>query len=228
MKKADGLENCKACGKEFIPLHHKAKTCSEECKAANSKRIKTEYYIRNKPLVISRSKESRLKNPDRYKPKVKNRDNPTAKYYKKYYTKNKDKVLKKSRELAATPARKLYMKEYRKANRKKCLSYYRNYKMRNPDVAKNGHLRRKFNITKETYDLMLTAQNGVCAICLCPETRTHHKTGKLKDLSVDHCHTTGKIRGLLCFSCNSSLGKFKDCIETLQRAIQYLTKSRED
>jgi len=48
-----------------------------------------------------------------------------------------------------------------------------------------------------------------------------------KRLAVDHCHVSGKIRGLLCFHCNSSLGKMKDSVEILQNAIDYLKKNRE-
>ena len=55
-------------------------------------------------------------------------------------------------------------------------------------------------------------QQGKCA--LCPEPATH----------LDHCHDTGKIRGLLCVKCNSGLGMFKDSVETLKAAIDYLSR----
>ena len=55
--------------------------------------------------------------------------------------------------------------------------------------------------------------------------KCNKETGKLKRLAVDHCHETGKVRGLLCFHYNSSLGKFKDSIELLQNAIDYLKDS---
>ena len=61
---------------------------------------------------------------------------------------------------------------------------------------------------------MLEKQNHVCAICGNKDNN--------KKLAVDHCHTTGVIRGLLCSACNTSLGKFKDSVELLQNAIQYL------
>lgn len=64
---------------------------------------------------------------------------------------------------------------------------------------------------------MFDEQKGRCAIC---ETEiTAYKTA-----NVDHCHTTGKVRGLLCFLCNSGLGKFKDDKGRLQKAIEYLDK----
>jgi hypothetical protein len=73
--------------------------------------------------------------------------------------------------------------------------------------------------------LMLEKQKNVCAICHQPETMAVE--GILKRLSVDHCHESEKngiinIRGLLCARCNHGLGKFKDNIDTMNNAIQYL------
>jgi hypothetical protein len=68
---------------------------------------------------------------------------------------------------------------------------------------------------------MLIKQEGRCAICSLSET-SRDRNDKIKVLSVDHCHVTGKIRGLLCHSCNVGLGLFKDNIDTIQNAILYL------
>lgn len=65
---------------------------------------------------------------------------------------------------------------------------------------------------------MLHNQGNKCKIC---ET---HESEFDKRLAVDHCHKTGKVRGLLCSSCNTSLGKFKDDPEILRRAINYLER----
>jgi hypothetical protein len=89
-------------------------------------------------------------------------------------------------------------------------------KKQNPEYARNYHLVQKYGITQEDYEEMLKVQSGVCAVC---------KDGNRK-LVVDHCHTTGKIRGLLCHHCNVSLGLFNDNIETLQEAIRYLSWHR--
>lgn len=80
----------------------------------------------------------------------------------------------------------------------------------------NKHLWSKYGITHIEYDQMLFAQDGLCKIC-----KRHH-TEFSKRLSVDHCHTTGKIRGLLCSSCNLVLGFAQDDVETLSQAIKYL------
>ena len=72
------------------------------------------------------------------------------------------------------------------------------------------NLRRRYGITKDTYMAMLEEQEWVCKICKKPETAKHPRTKTLKRLSVDHCHTTGKVRGLLCTSCNVAVGHYEN------------------
>jgi Recombination endonuclease VII len=71
---------------------------------------------------------------------------------------------------------------------------------------------------------MLIAQKGACWICEKPETVRSNPNGIIDSLRVDHCHKTGKIRGLLCSECNFGLSKFKDDICLMERAIQYLKR----
>jgi hypothetical protein len=85
---------------------------------------------------------------------------------------------------------------------------------------REGHLRRKYGIDQESYLQRLAAQGGCCAICEKPAES--ERDGKLR---VDHCHSTGKIRGLLCDSCNVGLGKFGDNIDSLTVAIMYLRQN---
>lgn len=91
---------------------------------------------------------------------------------------------------------------------------------KNPEETKRKT--RQYNlqcihgITLEDFDVMLAKSGGRCELC--------------KEIfqftpQIDHCHTTGKIRGLLCKTCNTGLGKFQDSVEQLQKAIQYLQKS---
>ena len=83
--------------------------------------------------------------------------------------------------------------------------------------------------TKERHELLqegeyrelLEKQNGNCAICKKPEKR-RDKFGRLKSLAVDHCHTDGHVRGLLCADCNVALGYFGDSPDILESAIRYL------
>jgi hypothetical protein len=92
----------------------------------------------------------------------------------------------------------------------------------NPDYYRNYDLLKKYGITFADYSQMLTAQDGVCAICGNPETRVDKRLNRVSSLAVDHCHTTGKVRGLLCHACNAALGHVSDSVETLERAIAYL------
>lgn len=85
------------------------------------------------------------------------------------------------------------------------------------------NLRRYFGMSLEDYDRILAKQGGGCAIC---GSKDSGKTGKksTKWLHIDHCHATGKIRGLLCINCNNGLGRFKDDPSKLRAAIEYLEK----
>lgn len=79
----------------------------------------------------------------------------------------------------------------------------------------NWHLEKKYNLTKEGYQYLFDAQNGVCAICDNPEKLRRR-------LAVDHDHISGKIRGLLCHRCNTAIGLLEDNIKTMEAAINYL------
>ena len=81
----------------------------------------------------------------------------------------------------------------------------------------NRNLKQQYGITYDEYDEMLVNQNGKCAIC------TTTDPGGKGRFHVDHCHTTGKVRGLLCHHCNTMLGLAKDSVETLNNAISYLS-----
>lgn len=78
----------------------------------------------------------------------------------------------------------------------------------------------KFGITQDEYDAMLAGQNGGCAICGSRDGMI--RSGQVLRLSVDHCHETNRVRGILCNSCNNGLGRFKDDPELLRRAADYL------
>jgi len=92
-----------------------------------------------------------------------------------------------------------------------------NYKHGLTETRRKTDLRKNYGITVEQYDEMLVAQNYVCAIC--------GDKDENKRLHVDHCHASGRVRGLLCRGCNLGLGKFKDNVETMFAAIKYLSKN---
>ena len=72
------------------------------------------------------------------------------------------------------------------------------------------------------YVAMLEAQKGVCAICGRPERRVDGNTPKIKDLAVDHCHTSNRVRALLCSNCNTAIGLLDDSPDLLSKAKAYL------
>lgn len=82
---------------------------------------------------------------------------------------------------------------------------------------------RQYGMTLREYEALHATQKGLCAICGEPETRQHNK-GRTYQLSVDHSHTTGIVRSLLCSACNAGLGYFRDDPRRLQAAIKYLKK----
>lgn len=80
---------------------------------------------------------------------------------------------------------------------------------------------KKYGIRLHDYDLLMQKQGGVCAICLRPPT------GDAR-LGVDHCHSSGVVRGLLCRPCNNALGHLEDDVDRLRRAADYLERSRTE
>lgn len=93
----------------------------------------------------------------------------------------------------------------------------------NKTAVQRYRLKRYYDLSVETYNTMLAAQNGVCAICKCPETG-RNQSGELKPLSVDHNHDTGQVRGLLCTQCNYMVGHCRENREYLLAAVRYLDK----
>lgn len=83
------------------------------------------------------------------------------------------------------------------------------------------HLRKTYGITLADYGVMFENQGGVCKVCLQPETKIDKK-GRTVNLHVDHCHSSGVVRGLLCGRCNSALGHAQDSPDRLRRLAFYV------
>jgi hypothetical protein len=77
--------------------------------------------------------------------------------------------------------------------------------------VKQGHLKRHYGLTEAERDGLIASQGGVCCICLSAPAA-----------HVDHCHNTGRVRDVLCFSCNAALGQFKDRPDVIRRAAAYV------
>ena len=98
------------------------------------------------------------------------------------------------------------------------------YILNNPDKAKASdrayHL-SNYGLTISEYNKMFNEQNGCCLGC------EKHQTELKKRLCVDHCHTTGKVRGLLCTSCNAGLGQLKENVSIFNNLIKYINNFSE-
>ena len=86
---------------------------------------------------------------------------------------------------------------------------------------------KKYSITLDEYNELLAKQNGVCAICAREETIIDLRYGKVRCLSVDHCHASLKVRALLCQRCNHVIGAIHESPELLFKMIEYLNRHKE-
>ena len=145
-------------------------------------------------------------------------------YMKKYYSENLDKwPNRQKQEQYKTDKNEARREKYKsdESYREKVKSRVKDFNKRNPHVKKNGHLSGDYGITLEKYNEIFEKQGGKCAIC--GSENSGSKTTKY--FFVDHDHSTGKVRGLLCCKCNFGIGQFNDDIELLKNAIKYLKES---
>ena len=166
----------------------------------------------------------------------------TAEAQARYRARNPEKVKaanladrEKNRERERKRAAQWYRDNPERAKEMRAASYQRNkakrdaaakqWKADNPEraryIARKSKL-AKYGITPEDYDRMLEEQGGGCAIC----GKTPEEEGK--NLGVDHCHSTGIVRGLLCRGCNQGLGHYRDRADWLDKASAYLRERSGD
>ena len=98
------------------------------------------------------------------------------------------------------------------------------YNKEHSSSVKSQYLKRNYGLTFEEFESMLSDQNNCCAIC--GTTEPSKTRGRHKRFHVDH-DSSGKVRGLLCKSCNIALGEVGDSIHTLKSMIKYLEKDHE-
>ncbi len=153
-----------------------------------------QYYSKNKKMIIVKSA--------------------------KYYQENKEKVLERlKKNYHQNPSPKIeYAKDYSQQNPEKRKKYSKTWKERHPEKRKiytrNSRI-RAYGIEPEIYYKMLDQQGNRCAICKSKSTK--------RAMNIDHDHKTGKVRGLLCDSCNLSLGHLER-ESFVEKSMQYLSK----
>lgn len=117
---------------------------------------------------------------------------------------------------------KRYYNKHKTRIKARCHAWYKKFANEHPDKILNSCLKAKYGVTLADYNRLLSEQNNCCAICGI-SFEDSLKTFK-KRLSVDHCHNSSAVRGLLCHLCNVGLGSFKDNEKLLFAALQYLQK----
>lgn len=187
------------------------------------------YYLKNRVQILERIEKYHEKNKDERK-----------KYLDGYYQKNKERIKARSRQ-RRIENKNLYLQResnrrksdkykeisrlWREKSKEKLKEYFRIHDMKRNSqeerkiATRRTYLKKNFGITLEEYNIIFNNQEGCCAGC------KKHQSKLKQKLSVDHCHTTGKIRGLLCKLCNLALGNISDDIKTLQNLIGYLSNN---
>jgi Recombination endonuclease VII len=164
-------------------------------------------------------------------PLPKKSNDPRA-YERALYARYRETILPRKRDASgrylASPKGKATKKAYREKRkaffRTYRREYYNNYYREHPEklqrYQRTKRLKRDYGLTIDGYLELLKSQDHKC--CICSKTLEDWGT----DTNVDHCHKTGKIRGVLCGSCNCGIGYFRDSIKTLRSAIVYLERHK--
>lgn len=100
----------------------------------------------------------------------------------------------------------------------------KHWQARHPRSSKKNNLKARHGMALEEYEAMVVAQKGVCAICQCEDRDIVKRSGKRRELAVDHCHDTGVVRSLLCGDCNRALGLVRESPVILAKMISYLAR----
>lgn len=152
-------------------------------------------------------------------------------YHRSWYAANKDEQRLKDRErrklYRAKPgvreAQTAYNREWRDNNRDRVNAAHRRYKQNNLEKRRESYrrssMKRRYGITPEQKEEIFENQGRRCAACQADEP------GGERGWHVDHCHDSGKVRGILCCNCNVALGHAKDDTDRLHSLIEYLEKN---
>lgn len=128
--------------------------------------------------------------------------------------KEKERAYRKAYNAKKKEAKREYNKQYRIVNKDRLYENLKVWHKNNPLAVKKYVLKRRYKVTVEQYSTLFEKQKGCCAIC------EAHQSKFKKALHVDHCHESGRIRGLLCVNCNTALGHLKESADMVQQAIE--------
>ena len=202
--------NAKARLRMPIPDGWTSKTIVNLCKKHGELRLDDVKYInpnniRCKKCIKEINDRSKEKNRISYNESLKERRENDIEYAE--YKRLQSRVHQKKRYLE---------------KRDHMLEISKKWRASNPDLQKNITYKKRYGLTLEEYYKLFDAQEGRCKICNNPESALDNtgKEGKL--LSVDHCHQTNLVRGLLCSRCNCMIGYSRDSEEILEAAKLYI------
>lgn len=202
----------RACKKCLVPkpsadfdIHSESGKLRGVCRGCRSAQSK-ERYVKNRVEVLAKNKryhenhreELRAYRKSRY---VKNKGRKTA-YNRAYYQINRLELLRLG-------------KKYYESHREMKRDYKKEYWSKNRERASAQNRDKNYGLSPGEFDTLVSKQGGTCAIC--------NKVSK-KKLCVDHCHDSGKVRGLLCFKCNFAIGQLDDSSERALSAYNYLKR----
>ena len=187
---------------------HGPLTENEVSKEKNSS-LKLGYQLRCSQCRRDKDRKYKLNNPDKHKESA-GRARKEARFL---YREGLSDV---------EPKANIWQQEDRKKNPEKYLEREAKSRKKQGQLRNTKEVCRRFSLDVSVYYEMLKDQNNVCKICGKEETRKSRTEGKICQLVIDHCHTTGIIRSLLCHHCNAGLGHFMDSPDILHSAIQYL------
>ncbi len=180
-----------------------------KCSKCLLEKVESDFYVRRgfprgrgshcKECAEKERRDLVKKNPERAL-RIKN--------YKKEYNKRPESIIK-ARESQRRRWHKPENKERNSAQSKRFREKY-------PLASMGWFLNKNYGLTVDDYQRMLDCQSGKCAIC-----KRHYSEFK-KRLHVDHDHSTGKVRSLLCHFCNTAIGSFNESVELMEEAIKYL------
>lgn len=140
------------------------------------------------------------------------------KNYKIRYLKNREWIAKNKNKV------RKYQRKSRKKHRKEINARALEYYHKTKDKKHGVRLERLYGITLSQYYELLSKNGGKCPICGIDKPYGEEYMGPKRYFAVDHDHKTGVVRGVLCHRCNTGIGSFKDSIDSLKKAIEYLEK----
>lgn len=146
---------------------------------------------------------------------------------RRYYRDHKEELLEKGRKyhLENKDERHKAHRKYREKYKDRINKASREWCEKNKFELRKKAIERKYGLKVAEYEKLVLEQKNLCAICEKRE-RVSHK-GQIKELAVDHDHETGKVRGLLCHSCNLAIGVLLDKPELFKKAAEYLVKHKK-